>query len=185
MGEKGHIIDFSKIELDRDGKTTVYDGRTGEKFDNRVTVGYMYYLKLHHLVDDKIHARSTGPYSLVTQQPLGVKTYEAIVKGEPIPQPGIPESFRVMLKELQSLGMDVVVQDKDGNEIDMRQNFDDEETGFDMRDVAGSETVTNENELLNDYTIKDADAGFDDPSVLDDDNSAPAESSSDEVNLDD
>ena len=114
-----------------------------------------------------------------------VKTYEAIVKGEPIPQPGIPESFRVMLKELQSLGMDVVVQDKDGNEIDMRQNFDDEETGFDMRDVAGSETVTNENELLNDYTIKDADAGFDDPSVLDDDNSAPAESSSDEVNLDD
>ena len=226
MGEKGHIIDFSKIELDRDGKTTVYDGRTGEKFDNRVTVGYMYYLKLHHLVDDKIHARSTGPYSLVTQQPLGgkaqfggqrfgemevwaleaygaaytlqeiltvksddvegrVKTYEAIVKGEPIPQPGIPESFRVMLKELQSLGMDVVVQDKDGNEIDMRQNLDDEETGFDMRDVAGSETVTNENELLNDYTIKDADAGFDDPSVLDDDNSAPAESSSDEVNLDD
>ena len=226
MGEKGHIIDFSKIELDRDGKTTVYDGRTGEKFDNRVTVGYMYYLKLHHLVDDKIHARSTGPYSLVTQQPLGgkaqfggqrfgemevwaleaygaaytlqeiltvksddvegrVKTYEAIVKGEPIPQPGIPESFRVMLKELQSLGMDVVVQDKEGNEIDMRQNFDDEETGFDMRDVAGSETVTNENELLNDYTIKDADAGFDDPSVLDDDTSAAAESSSDEVNLDD
>ena len=226
MGERGHIIDFSKIELDEDGKSEVFDGRTGEKFDNRVTVGYMYYLKLHHLVDDKIHARSTGPYSLVTQQPLGgkaqfggqrfgemevwaleaygaaytlqeiltvksddvegrVKTYEAIVKGEPIPQPGIPESFRVMLKELQSLGMDVVVQDKDGNEIDMRQNFDDEETGFDMRDVAGSETVTNENELLNDYTIKDADAGFDDPSVLDDDNSAPAESSSDEVNLDD
>ena len=225
MGEKGHIIDFSKIELDRDGKTTVYDGRTGEKFDNRVTVGYMYYLKLHHLVDDKIHARSTGPYSLVTQQPLGgkaqfggqrfgemevwaleaygaaytlqeiltvksddvegrVKTYEAIVKGEPIPQPGIPESFRVMLKELQSLGMDVIVQDKDGNEIDMRQNFDDEETGFDMRDVAGSETVTNENELLNDYTIKDADAGFDDPSVLEDDNSAAAESASDEVNID-
>ena len=212
--------------LDPEGKSWLYDGRTGERFDNKVTVGYVYFLKLHHLVDDKIHARSTGPYSLVTQQPLGgkaqfggqrfgemevwaleaygasytlqeiltvksddvegrVKTYEAIVKGEPIPQPGIPESFRVMLKELQSLGMDVVVQDKDGNEIDMRQNFDDEETGFDMRDVAGSETVTNENELLNDYTIKDADAGFDDPSVLDDDNSAPAESSSDEVNLDD
>ena len=176
------------------------------------------------LVDDKIHARSTGPYSLVTQQPLGgkaqfggqrfgemevwaleaygaaytlqeiltvksddvegrVKTYEAIVKGEPIPQPGIPESFRVMLKELQSLGMDVVVQDKDGNEIDMRQNFDDEETGFDMRDVAGSETVTNENELLNDYTIKDADAGFDDPSVLEDDNSGSAAPASDEVDF--
>ena len=225
MGEKGHIIDFSKIELDRDGKTTVYDGRTGEKFDNRVTVGYMYYLKLHHLVDDKIHARSTGPYSLVTQQPLGgkaqfggqrfgemevwaleaygaaytlqeiltvksddvegrVKTYEAIVKGEPIPQPGIPESFRVMLKELQSLGLDVVVQDKEGNEIDMRQNFDDEETGFDMRDVAGTETVVQESELLNDYNIKDADAGFDDPSVLEDDNSgAEAPASSDEVDF--
>ena len=225
MGEKGHIIDFSKIELDRDGKTTVYDGRTGEKFDNRVTVGYMYYLKLHHLVDDKIHARSTGPYSMVTQQPLGgkaqfggqrfgemevwaleaygaaytlqeiltvksddvegrVKTYEAIVKGEPIPQPGIPESFRVMLKELQSLGMDVIVQDKDGNEIDMRQNFDDEETGFDMRDVAGTETVVQESELT-DYNIKDADAGFDDPSVLEDDNSVSAESaSSDEVDFD-
>ena len=207
-----------------DGKNWLYDGRTGERFDNPVTVGYVYFLKLHHLVDDKIHARSTGPYSLVTQQPLGgkaqfggqrfgemevwaleaygaaytlqeiltvksddvegrVKTYEAIVKGEPIPQPGIPESFRVMLKELQSLGLDVVVQDKDGNEIDMRQNFDDEETGFDMRDVAGSETVTNENELLNDYTIKDADAGFDDPSVLDDNNSGDAAPASDEVDF--
>ena len=211
--------------LREDGKSYLYDGRTGERFDNAVTVGYVYFLKLHHLVDDKIHARSTGPYSLVTQQPLGgkaqfggqrfgemevwaleaygaaytlqeiltvksddvegrVKTYEAIVKGEPIPQPGIPESFRVMLKELQSLGLDVVVQDKEGNEIDMRQNFDDEETGFDMRDVAGTETVANENELLNDYTIKDADAGFDDPSVLEDDNSAAAESASDEVNID-
>ena len=211
--------------VNEDGKSVVYDGRTGEKFDNRVTVGYMYYLKLHHLVDDKIHARSTGPYSLVTQQPLGgkaqfggqrfgemevwaleaygaaytlqeiltvksddvegrVKTYEAIVKGEPIPQPGIPESFRVMLKELQSLGMDVIVQDKDGNEIDMRQNFDDEETGFDMRDVAGTETVVQESELT-DYNIKDADAGFDDPSVLEDDNSVSAESaSSDEVDFD-
>ena len=215
-----------KAGLDPEGKSWLYDGRTGERFREQITVGQTYILKLGHMVDDKIHARSTGPYSLITQQPLGgkaqfggqrfgemevwalyaygasnvlqeiltvksddvegrVKTYEAIVKGEPIPQPGIPESFRVMLKELQSLGMDVVVQDKDGNEIDMRQNFDDEETGFDMRDVAGSETVTNENELLNDYTIKDADAGFDDPSVLDDDNSAPAETSSDEVNLDD
>ena len=213
-----------KAGLDPEGKSWLYDGRTGERFDNKVTVGYVYFLKLHHLVDDKIHARSTGPYSLVTQQPLGgkaqfggqrfgemevwaleaygaaytlqeiltvksddvegrVKTYEAIVKGEPIPQPGIPESFRVMLKELQSLGMDVIVQDKDGNEIDMRQNFDDEETGFDMRDVAGSETVTNENELLNDYTIKDADAGFDDPSVLEDDNSGSAAPASDEVDF--
>ena len=219
---QGELI---KAGLDPEGKSVLYDGRTGEPFDNKVTVGYVYFLKLHHLVDDKIHARSTGPYSLVTQQPLGgkaqfggqrfgemevwaleaygaaytlqeiltvksddvegrVKTYEAIVKGEPIPQPGIPESFRVMLKELQSLGLDVVVQDKEGNEIDMRQNFDDEETGFDMRDVAGTETVANENELLNDYTIKDADAGFDDPSVLEDDNSAAAESASDEVNID-
>ena len=222
--EIGHVIDFSKIELDEDGKSTVYDGRTGEKFDNRVTVGYMYYLKLHHLVDDKIHARSTGPYSLVTQQPLGgkaqfggqrfgemevwaleaygaaytlqeiltvksddvegrVKTYEAIVKGEPVPQPGIPESFRVMLKELQSLGLDVVVQDKEGNEIDMRQNFDDEETGFDMRDVAGTETVTNENELAGDYTIKDAGSSFDDPSVLEDSSSEAAPASFDEVDI--
>ena len=225
MGEKGHVIDFSKIDLTDDGKTTLYDGRTGEQFPSKVTVGYMYYLKLHHLVDDKIHARSTGPYSMVTQQPLGgkaqfggqrfgemevwaleaygaaytlqeiltvksddvegrVKTYEAIVKGEPIPQPGIPESFRVMLKELQSLGLDVVVQDKDGNEIDMRQNFDDEETGFDMRDVAGTENVVQESELLNDYNIKDADAGFDDPSVLEDNNSgAEAPASSDEVDF--
>ena len=218
------VINPKALEMNEDGKFTLYDGRTGEKFDNRVTVGYMYYLKLHHLVDDKIHARSVGPYALVTQQPLGgkaqfggqrfgemevwaleaygaaytlqeiltvksddvegrVKTYEAIVKGEPIPQPGIPESFRVMLKELQSLGMDVIVQDKDGNEIDMRQNFDDEETGFDMRDVAGTETVVQESELT-DYNIKDADAGFDDPSVLEDDNSgAEAPAASDEVDF--
>ena len=222
---RAHRSLWKGVPISRDGKVQLRDGRTGEYFDSPVTIGHMHYLKLHHLVDDKIHARSTGPYSLVTQQPLGgkaqfggqrfgemevwaleaygaaytlqeiltvksddvegrVKTYEAIVKGEPIPQPGIPESFRVMLKELQSLGMDVVVQDKDGNEIDMRQNFDDEETGFDMRDVAGSETVTNENELLNDYTIKDADAGFDDPSVLEDNNSgAEAPASSDEVDF--
>ena len=165
MGEKGHIIDFSKIELDRDGKTTVYDGRTGEKFDNRVTVGYMYYLKLHHLVDDKIHARSTGPYSLVTQQPLGgkaqfggqrfgemevwaleaygaaytlqeiltvksddvtgrVRTYEAIVKGHNVPQPGVPESFKVLVKELQSLCLDIQVLDKDGNVIELKEDED-------------------------------------------------------------
>ena len=226
MGEKGHIIDFSKIELDRDGKTTVYDGRTGEKFDNRVTVGYMYYLKLHHLVDDKIHARSTGPYSLVTQQPLGgkaqfggqrfgemevwaleaygaaytlqeiltvksddvegrVKAYEAIVKGEPIPQPGIPESFRVMLKELQSLGLDVVVQDKDGNEIDMRQNFDDEETGFDMRDIAGTEDVLQKNELEGGFTTKDADEDFNgNTEMMEEDSAAAGASSNGEVDFD-
>ena len=173
MGEKGHIIDFSKIDLTDDGKTTVYDGRTGEQFPNKVTVGYMYYLKLHHLVDDKIHARSTGPYSLVTQQPLGgkaqfggqrfgemevwaleaygaaytlqeiltvksddlmgrQKTYEAIVKGEPVPKPGVPESFKVMIRELQGLGLDVRVLDDKGEVVDLRNDGEDEEeeTGY-------------------------------------------------------
>ncbi len=151
-----------------DGKTWLTDGRTGERFDNPVTVGYMYYLKLHHLVDDKIHARSTGPYSLVTQQPLGgkaqfggqrfgemevwaleaygaaytlqeiltvksddvvgrVKTYESIIKGENIPTPGIPESFKVLIKELQSLSLDIKVLDKDNNEIDLKQHFDEDD----------------------------------------------------------
>ena len=154
--------------LDEDGKTVLYDGRTGEPFDNRVTVGYMYFLKLHHLVDDKIHARSTGPYSLVTQQPLGgkaqfggqrfgemevwaleaygaaytlqeiltvksddmvgrVKTFEAIVKGHNVPKPGVPESFKVLIKELQSLGLDVKVLDKDDQEIDLKQSFEEDD----------------------------------------------------------
>ncbi len=154
--------------LDESGKTVLYDGRTGEQFDNPVTVGVMYYLKLHHLVDDKIHARSDRPYSLVTQQPLGgkaqfggqrfgemevwaleaygaaytlqeiltvksddvegrVKTFEAIVKGENVPTPGVPESFKVLVKELQSLALDVRVLDVDGNEIDLKQNFDDDD----------------------------------------------------------
>ena len=165
-------LDFSRIPLTQDAKTQLYDGRTGEPFDNPVTVGYMYYLKLHHLVDDKIHARSTGPYSLVTQQPLGgkaqfggqrfgemevwaleaygaaytlqeiltvksddvvgrVKTYESIVKGQNIPKPGVPESFRVLIKELQSLGLDVKVLDKYNEEIDLKQTFEeDEEIGL-------------------------------------------------------
>ena len=163
-------IDFSKIPLTQDAKTQLIDGRTGEKFDSLVTVGYMYYLKLHHLVDDKIHARSTGPYSLVTQQPLGgkaqfggqrfgemevwaleaygaaytlqeiltvksddvvgrVKTYEAIVKGENVPKPGVPESFKVLIKELQSLGLDVKVLDENHEEIDLKQTFDDDDLG--------------------------------------------------------
>ena len=212
MGEKGHIIDFSKIDLTDDGKTTVYDGRTGEKFPSKVTVGYMYYLKLHHLVDDKIHARSTGPYSLVTQQPLGgkaqfggqrfgemevwaleaygaaytlqeiltvksddvvgrVKTYEAIVKGEAVPKPGIPESFRVLLKELQSLGLDIIVQDHEGNEVDMRQEFDDDDTGFDARDIPMGDDVLVESELQDDYSVHDADDGF--GSDLDDEDMEP------------
>ncbi|MDR0919845.1 MAG: DNA-directed RNA polymerase subunit beta [Oscillospiraceae bacterium] len=158
---------FKAAGMAEDGKTELYDGRTGEKFDNRVTVGYMYYLKLHHLVDDKIHARSVGPYSLVTQQPLGgkaqfggqrfgemevwaleaygaaytlqeiltvksddtngrVATYEAIVKGQNVPKPGVPESFKVLVKELQSLGLDMHVLDKTGNEIDLKQTYDDD-----------------------------------------------------------
>lgn len=158
---------FRLAGMDEDGKTVLYDGRTGEPFDNRVTVGIMYYLKLHHLVDDKIHARSVGPYALVTQQPLGgkaqfggqrfgemevwaleaygaaytlqeiltvksddttgrVKTYEAIVKGQNVPQAGIPEAFKVMVKELQSLALDVRVLDADQNEIDLTQSFDDD-----------------------------------------------------------
>ncbi len=160
--------------LREDGKSVMYDGRTGEKFDNDVTVGWVYFLKLHHLVDDKIHARSTGPYSLVTQQPLGgkaqfggqrfgemevwaleaygaaytlqeiltvksddvtgrVKTYEAIVKGNNIPEPGVPESFKVLVKELQSLCLDIKVLDKDGNEIELKED-DDDDFIPDMRD---------------------------------------------------
>ena len=175
-----------------DGKSILTDGRTGLKFDNPVTVGVMYFLKLHHLVDDKIHARSTGPYSLVTQQPLGgkaqfggqrfgemevwaleaygaaytlqeiltvksddvvgrVKTYESIVKGLNVPKPGIPESFKVLIKELQSLALDVKVLDKDGEEIDLRQSFDDE-----INDVGTviSEPEHNEN-VVNDVSLDD------------------------------
>ncbi|MBQ9375981.1 MAG: DNA-directed RNA polymerase subunit beta [Ruminococcus sp.] len=164
----GEVINTKALSMSEDGKFTVYDGRTGEKFDNRVTVGYMYYLKLHHLVDDKIHARSVGPYSLVTQQPLGgkaqfggqrfgemevwaleaygaaytlqeiltvksddtvgrVKTYEAIVKGQNVPNPGIPEAFKVLVKELQSLALDVKVLNINNEEIDLKQNFDDDD----------------------------------------------------------
>ena len=155
-----------KAGLREDGKSELYDGRTGQKFDNDVTVGWVYFLKLHHLVDDKIHARSTGPYSLVTQQPLGgkaqfggqrfgemevwaleaygaaytlqeiltvksddvtgrVRTYEAIVKGENIPQPGVPESFKVLIKELQSLCLDVRILDENGDEIELKDDEDD------------------------------------------------------------
>ncbi len=159
---------LTEAGLREDGKTVLYDGRTGEPFDNLVTVGYMYFLKLHHLVDDKIHARSTGPYSLVTQQPLGgkaqfggqrfgemevwaleaygaaytlqeiltvksddisgrLKTFEAIVKGKNVPKPGIPEGFKVLIKELQSLSLDVVVLDKDDNPIDLKQSYEEDE----------------------------------------------------------
>ena len=176
---------------------SLYDGRTGEPFDNLVTVGYPYYLKLHHLVDDKIHARSTGPYALVTQQPLGgkaqfggqrfgemevwaleaygaaytlqeiltvksddvtgrVKTYEAIVKGANIPKPGVPESFKVLVKELQALCLDIRVLDEHGNEIELKDDDDDEDivyTASENEDVVVGDT----NEVL--------DAGF----VIDED----------------
>ncbi len=180
---------LEKAGKSTDGKTWVYDGRTGELFDNPVTVGYMYYLKLHHLVDDKIHARSTGPYSLVTQQPLGgkaqfggqrfgemevwaleaygaaytlqeiltvksddvvgrVKTYEAIVKGQNVPQSGVPESFKVLVKELQSLGLDIRVLDADKNEIDLKQNFDDDDDiGMIEPDSEAFTMVANESEF--------------------------------------
>ena len=169
--EKDITASLKLAGLAEDGKTDLYDGRTGEKFDNRVTVGYVYFLKLHHLVDDKIHARSTGPYSLVTQQPLGgkaqfggqrfgemevwaleaygaaytlqeiltvksddvtgrVKTYEAIVKGHNVPKPGVPESFKVLVKELQSLCLDMRVLDKNGDEIELKDDDDDDATVY-------------------------------------------------------
>ena len=163
--------------LDPEGKSWLYDGRTGERFDNKVTVGYVYFMKLHHLVDDKIHARSTGPYSLVTQQPLGgkaqfggqrfgemevwaleaygasytlqeiltvksddvagrVRTYESIVKGHNVPKPGVPESFKVLVKELQALCLDIQVLDKDGNIIELKDD-EDEMTSFNLSRMDG------------------------------------------------
>jgi DNA-directed RNA polymerase subunit beta len=143
------------IQVNDQGKSLLFNGRTGEAYDNPISVGYVYILKLHHLVDDKIHARSTGPYSMITQQPLGgkaqfggqlfgemevlgrVKVYEAIVKGENIPEPGIPESFKVLIKEMQSLCLDVEVLAPGGEEIEMRELDEDvfrtaEELGIDI-----------------------------------------------------
>ena len=212
--EKGRpTIQFSKIGINRTGKLWVYDGRTGDRFDNPVTVGYMYYLKLHHLVDDKIHARSTGPYSLVTQQPLGgkaqfggqrfgemevwaleaygashvlqeiltvksddtigrVKTYEAIVKGENIPDPGVPESFKVLIKELQSIALDIKVLDKDKNEIEIRELDDDvyaTESEFkdELVPQATPEALAEEEAAAEDFDFDDLE--LDDDLSLDDD----------------
>ncbi|NLJ16283.1 MAG: DNA-directed RNA polymerase subunit beta [Clostridiales bacterium] len=195
--------------MGEDGKVQLIDGRSGEKFDSPVTVGYMYYLKLHHLVDDKIHARSTGPYSLVTQQPLGgkaqfggqrfgemevwaleaygaaytlqeiltvksddvvgrVKTYEAIVKGQEVPKAGVPESFKVLIKELQSLGLDVKVLDEKQEEIDLKQQFEeDEDIGIAPVDD-GFEYVANEDEINEAFSIEDAEEIDDDDDILDD-----------------
>jgi len=166
QSNRGHVDEWKGVPINRDGKIQLRDGRSGDFFDNPVTVGYMHYLKLHHLVDDKIHARSTGPYSLVTQQPLGgkaqfggqrfgemevwaleaygaaytlqeiltvksddivgrVKTYEAIVKGENIPEPGVPESFKVLLKELQALALDVRVLKGPDQEVEIKEMIED------------------------------------------------------------
>lgn len=193
--------------IDRSAKTTLYDGRTGEPFDNKVTVGLTYMLKLHHLVDDKIHARSTGPYSLVTQQPLGgkaqfggqrfgemevwaleaygaaytlqeiltvksddvvgrVKTYEAIVKGENVPEPGVPESFKVLIKELQSIGLDIKVLNEDEEEISLRDTDDDiNETARKMDlDIDGTiPDVSNNDIVQDDYTTESSDDAAEDP----------------------
>ena len=181
-----------KAGMSEDGKTTLYDGRTGDPFDKPITVGVMYMLKLHHLVDDKIHARSTGPYSLVTQQPLGgkaqfggqrfgemevwaleaygaaytlqemltvksddvvgrVKTYEAIVKGENIPEPGVPESFKVLIKELQSLGLDVRLYSKDNKELELKENIDE---GIEY-DPEKSKKILLEDQVLEEDDLKD------------------------------
>ena len=213
--------------LREDGKTILYDGRTGEPFDNLVTVGYPYYLKLHHLVDDKIHARSTGPYSLVTQQPLGgkaqfggqrfgemevwaleaygaaytlqeiltvksddvtgrVKTYEAIVKGHNVPKPGVPESFKVLVKELQSLCLDIRVLDDQGEEIELRDDDED-----DVVYTAGNENfVTDENEVLSSGYGIDPDSVDDDElskliGDLTDDDEEDEEDFEDELSFDD
>ena len=183
---------------DRNGKTILYDGRTGEPFDNPVTVGYMHYLKLAHLVDDKIHARSTGPYSLVTQQPLGgkaqfggqrfgemevwaleaygaaytlqeiltvksddvvgrVKTYESIVKGDNVPEPGVPESFKVLVKELQSLALDIKVLDADDNEIILRESIDDDTDDLPVNIAGIEDDEVSESENDSDYDFDDDD----------------------------
>ena len=205
---------LEKVGRTPDGKTDLYDGRTGEKFDKPVTVGVMYMLKLHHLVDDKIHARSTGPYSLVTQQPLGgkaqfggqrfgemevwaleaygaahtlqeiltvksddvvgrVKTYEAIVKGENVPEPGVPESFKVLIKELQSLGLDIKLYSEDNKELELKENIED---GIDFnleKDKISleEENVIENDELENEYIeedLEDTDELFDANDLIDD-----------------
>ena len=200
---------LEKAGLRRDGKTILYDGRTGDPFENPVTVGYMYFLKLHHLVDDKMHARSTGPYSLVTQQPLGgkaqfggqrfgemevwaleaygaantlqeiltvksddvvgrVKTYEAIVKGQNIPTPGVPESFKVLIKELQSLALDVKVLGDDHQEIEIRE-LDDEDDDMDDALPVGREPLPESGYEDEEDGAADTDLDLDDDISLDDD----------------
>ena len=226
------------VPISRDGKVRLRDGRTGEYFDGAVTIGHMHYLKLHHLVDDKIHARSTGPYSLVTQQPLGgkaqfggqrfgemevwaleaygasytlqeimtvksddvvgrVKTYEAIIKGENIPEPGVPESFKVLLKEMQSLGLDVQVLRDDGTEVEMTENIDYGDTElramlegdrrYEDRESYGSHGFQ-EQEFKNDELVnvgEDNDSSYEHDSYTDDYTDDYYDSSSDSMDLGD
>ena len=199
---RDHREEWKGVALGRDGKVQLRDGRSGEPFDNRVTIGFMHYLKLHHLVDEKIHARSTGPYSLVTQQPLGgkaqfggqrfgemevwaleaygaaytlqeiltvksddivgrVKTYEAIVKGENIPEPGVPESFKVLLKELQSLALDIRVLREDQTEVEIKECIKDVDDlnvnidGYEEDEYRQPRTMTAEEELMREFLFDD------------------------------
>ena len=221
---RAHRELWKGVPISRDGKVRLRDGRTGEYFDSPVTIGHMHYLKLHHLVDDKIHARSTGPYSLVTQQPLGgkaqfggqrfgemevwaleaygasytlqeiltvksddvvgrVKTYEAIIKGENIPEPGIPESFKVLLKELQSLGLDVKVLNENDEEIELKENIDTSDT--DWNSIMGNDKYNADQENLgahgyqqqeiqgDEFVSVDEDSDYDDS--YDDDSYADSE----------
>ncbi len=224
-GDEIHEL-LKEAGLREDGKTIVYDGRTGEPFDQPITVGVMYMLKLHHLVDDKIHARSTGPYSLVTQQPLGgkaqfggqrfgemevwaleaygaaytlqemltvksddivgrVKTYEAIVKGENVPEPGVPEGFKVLIKELQSLGLDVRLLSEDNQELELKENIDE---GIDFNNLEESkkytESVLDESEL-DGYIEENEDGEMIDKSLGEEADSLFADLDDEEILLDD
>ena len=227
-GAKDYEIEdlLEEAGLRRDGKTDLYDGRTGDKFIKPITVGVMYMMKLHHLVDDKLHARSTGPYSLVSQQPLGgkaqfggqrfgemevwaleaygaayslqemltvksddvvgrVKTYEAIVKGENIPEPGVPEGFKVLVKELEALGLDIRLYTQDDKEIELKEDIDDSTSFSNIENKSLSEdSVIDENELSDGYTEESSDDEYseddklfedlddeDDDIILDDDSS--------------
>ena len=212
------------MPIQRDGKVLLRDGRTGEYFDSPTTIGHMHYLKLHHLVDDKIHARSTGPYSLVTQQPLGgkaqfggqrfgemevwaleaygasytlqeiltvksddvvgrVKTYEAIIKGENIPEPGIPESFKVLLKELQSLGLDVRVLRDDGEEVEMTETIDYGDT--DLRSIIEGDRRYNEEDSFGSYGYQQQEFKGDELVSVEDDDYTEDEGADDEDLIDD
>ena len=205
--------------LTPDGKQTLYDGRTGEPFASPITVGVMYMLKLHHLVDDKIHARSTGPYSLVTQQPLGgkaqfggqrfgemevwaleaygaaytlqeiltiksddvvgrVKAYEAIVKGENIPEPGVPESFKVLVKELQALGLDVRLFSEDNKELELKEHIED---GIDYEDVEKDRALTEDDVLIH----EDLENGYEEEEMVDNEDEEDSDELFDDDNLDD